>query len=185
MYAVIETGGKQYTVKKDDVIAVEKLMASGGDKIQFNKVLLTGGEKTVIGEPLVKGAGVQALVIEQVKAKKIVSFVKRRRKSSSKTKKGHRQQLTLIKITDILSNGAEKSEVKEAVSGKGLEVNYSELAKTSNKTKNVSAKKTIKVKEDKVIKAAVEKAEDKGIKMKEPATKKKVLAKTSSKAKKK
>jgi large subunit ribosomal protein L21 len=158
-------------------------MASGGDKIQFNKVLLTGGEKTVIGEPLVKGAGVQALVIEQVKAKKIVSFIKRRRKSSSKTKKGHRQQLTLIKITDILSNGAEKSEVKEAVSGKGLEVNYSELAKTSKKTKIVNAKKTIRVKEEIVAKAAVEKTEDEGTKKKELEIKKKVQTKTSTKAK--
>ena len=82
MYAVIETGGKQYKVQKDDVITVEKLNASGGDKVQFNSVLLTGGEKIQIGSPHVKGAGVQALVLEQLKSKKVLSFVKRRRKSS-------------------------------------------------------------------------------------------------------
>ena len=125
MYAVIETGGKQYKVQKDDVITVEKLNASGGEKVQFNSVLLTGGEKIQIGSPHVKGAGVQALVLEQLKSKKVVSFVKRRRKSSSKTKKGHRQQLTLVKITEILNTGAEKTSVSEAVSGKGLEINYS------------------------------------------------------------
>ena len=140
MFAVIETGGKQYKVQKDDVITVEKLNASGGDKVQFNSVLLTGGEKTQIGSPHVKGAGVQALVLEQLKSKKVVSFVKRRRKSSSKTKKGHRQQLTLIRITEILNTGAEKSNIAEAVSGKGLEINYS-LSENKNsipKEKNVA-----------------------------------------------
>ena len=111
MFAVIETGGKQYKVEKDDVITVEKLKASGGEKVQFNSVLLTGGEKVQIGDPHVKGAGVQAIVLEQVKSKKVVSFVKRRRKSSSKTKKGHRQQLTLIKIIEILNTGADKSNI--------------------------------------------------------------------------
>ena len=135
MYAVIETGGKQYKVQKDDVITVEKLNASGGEKVQFNSVLLTGGEKIQIGSPHVKGAGVQALVLEQLKSKKVVSFVKRRRKSSSKTKKGHRQQLTLVKITEILNTGAEKTSVSEAVSGKGLEINYS-MAVNKNIVKN-------------------------------------------------
>ncbi len=140
MFAVIETGGKQYKVQKDDVITVEKLNASGGDKVQFNSVLLTGGEKIQVGSPHVKGAGVQALVLEQLKSKKVVSFVKRRRKSSSKTKKGHRQQLTLIRITEILNTGAEKTNIAEAVSGKGLEINYS-LSENKNsipKEKNVA-----------------------------------------------
>ena len=140
MFAVIETGGKQYKVQKDDVITVEKLKASGGEKVQFNSVLLTGGEKVQIGSPHVKGAGVQALVIEQLKSKKVVSFVKRRRKSSSKTKKGHRQQLTLIKITEILNTGAEKTSTPEAVSGKGLEINYPIAVNknTASKKKNVT-----------------------------------------------
>ena len=119
MYAIIETGGKQYRVQKNDVLAVEKLSAKGGDKVQFNSVLLTGGKEIKVGDPLIKGAGVQATVIDQIKDKKVISFVKRRRKSSSKSKKGHRQQITLVKITDILESGADKTNVKEAKSGKG------------------------------------------------------------------
>ena len=124
MYAIIETGGKQYKVEKDDILAVEKLSAKSGDKVQFNSVLLTGGKRVKVGEPLIKDAGVQATVIDQIKDKKVVSFVKRRRKSSSKSKKGHRQQITLVKITEILETGADKTNVQEAKSGKGLKIDY-------------------------------------------------------------
>ena len=144
MYAIIETGGKQYKVQKDDILAVEKLSAKGGDKVQFNSVLLTGGKEVRVGNPLVKGAGVQATVIDQIKGKKVISFVKRRRKSSSKTKKGHRQQITLLKITDILEAGADKTNIQEAKSGKGLKIDYSAKVKISNKTEEV--KETVKAK---------------------------------------
>ena len=137
MYAIIETGGKQYKVQKNDILAVEKLSAKGGDKVQFNTVLLTGGEQVRVGDPLVKGAGVQATVIDQIKDKKVVSFVKRRRKSSSKSKKGHRQQITLLKITDILESGADKTNVQEAKSGKGLKIDYSAKVNISNKAEKV------------------------------------------------
>ena len=149
MYAIIETGGKQYKVQKNDILAVEKLSAKGGDKVQFNTVLLTGGEQVRVGDPLVKGAGVQATVIDQIKDKKVISFVKRRRKSSSKSKKGHRQQITLLKITDILESGADKTNIQEAKSGKGLKIDYSAKVNISNKAEKViesvkakSAKKT-------------------------------------------
>ena len=144
MYAIIETGGKQYKVQKNDILAVEKLSAKGGDKVQFNTVLLTGGEQVRVGDPLVKGAGVQATVIDQIKDKKVISFVKRRRKSSSKSKKGHRQQITLLKITDILESGADKTNIQEAKSGKGLKIDYSAKVKISNKTEKV--KETVKAK---------------------------------------
>ena len=134
MYAIIETGGKQYKVQKNDILAVEKLSAKGGDKVQFNRVLLTGGKEVRVGDPLVKGAGVQATVIDQIKDKKVISFVKRRRKSSSKSKKGHRQQITLLKITDILESGADKTNIKEAKSGKGLKIDYSSKVNNSKKT---------------------------------------------------
>ena len=134
MFAVIQTGGKQYKVQKDDILAVEKLSAKGGDKIQFNSVLFTGGKEVKVGNPLIKDAGVQATVIDQIKDKKVVSFVKRRRKSSSKSKRGHRQQITLIKITEILETGADKTNVQEAKSGKGLKIDYDS---------KVSMKKTI------------------------------------------
>jgi large subunit ribosomal protein L21 len=137
MYAIIETGGKQYKVQKNDILAVEKLSAKGGDKVQFNTVLLTGGEQVRVGDPLVKGAGVQATVIDQIKDKKVISFVKRRRKSSSKSKKGHRQQITLIKITDILESGADKTNIQEAKSGKGLKIDYSAKVNISNKAEKV------------------------------------------------
>ena len=144
MYAIIETGGKQYKVQKDDVLAVEKLSAKGGDKVQFNTVLLTGGEQVRVGDPLVKGAGVQATVIDQIKDKKVISFVKRRRKSSSKSKKGHRQQITLLKITDILESGADKTNIQEAKSGKGLKIDYSAKVNISDKAEKV--KESVKVK---------------------------------------
>ena len=144
MYAIIETGGKQYKVQKNDILAVEKLSAKGGDKVQFNTVLLTGGEQVRVGDPLVKGAGVQATVIDQIKDKKVISFVKRRRKSSSKSKKGHRQQITLLKITDILETGADKTNIQEAKSGKGLKIDYSAKVNISNKVEKV--KESVKVK---------------------------------------
>ena len=149
MYAIIETGGKQYKVQKDDILAVEKLSAKGGDKVQFNSVLLTGGKEVRVGDPLVKGAGVQATVIDQIKGKKVISFVKRRRKSSSKSKKGHRQQITLLKITDILESGADKTNIQEAKSGKGLKIDYSAKVNTSNKMEEV--KETVAAKPAKKV----------------------------------
>ncbi|MBV7409533.1 50S ribosomal protein L21 [Maritimibacter sp. DP1N21-5] len=112
MFAVLKTGGKQYKVQAGDVLRVEKLAANAGDKIQFNDILMVG---TTLGSPLVEGAGVQAEVIEQIKADKVISYVKRRRKHSSQRKRGHRQQLTLVRITDILEKGAEKSGVTAAI----------------------------------------------------------------------
>jgi len=112
MFAVLKTGGKQYKVASGDVLRVEKLAADAGDKIQFNEILMVGA---TVGAPLVSGAAVQAEVIDQIKGEKVIHFVKRRRKHSSKRTKGHRQQLTLVRITDILEKGAEKSGVKAAV----------------------------------------------------------------------
>ena len=112
MFAVMKTGGKQYRVKVGDTLRVEKLAADAGDKVQFNDVLMVG---STVGAPFVDGAGVQAEVIDQIKGDKVIHFVKRRRKHSSKRTKGHRQKLTLLKITDVLESGAGKSGVKAAV----------------------------------------------------------------------
>ena len=112
MYAVVKTGGKQYRVQSGDVLRVEKLAASQGETVQFNDILMVGA---TVGTPFVDGAGVQAEVIDQVKGDKVIHFVKRRRKHSSKRTKGHRQQLTLLKVTEILEKGADKSGVKAAV----------------------------------------------------------------------
>ena len=192
MYAIIETGGKQYKVQKNDILAVEKLSAKGGDKVQFNTVLLTGGEQVKVGDPLVKGAGVQATVIDQIKDKKVISFVKRRRKSSSKSKKGHRQQITLLKITDILESGADKTNIQEAKSGKGLKIDYSAKLNISNKAEKViesvkakPAKKTPVKKEPKAQKEtkAVKTASVAADKKKKDTTKKSTAVKKEVKKK--
>lgn len=115
MFAVLKTGGKQYKVQEGDVLRVEKLAAQAGETVQFNDILMLGGDSPVVGAPLVSGAAVQALVIDQIKGEKLIHFVKRRRKHSSKRTKGHRQQLTLLRVTDILGSGAEKSGVKAAL----------------------------------------------------------------------
>jgi large subunit ribosomal protein L21 len=112
MFAVMKTGGKQYRVQSGDVLRVEKLAADAGETIQFNEVLMVGA---AIGTPLVEDAGVQAEVIDQIKGPKLINFVKRRRKHSSKRTKGHRQKLTLVRIKDILEKGADKSGVKAAM----------------------------------------------------------------------
>tara|TARA_R110002167_G_scaffold4572_2_gene21536 strand:+ start:62610 stop:63263 length:654 start_codon:yes stop_codon:yes gene_type:complete len=117
MFAVLKTGGKQYKVATGDVLRIEKLDALAGDKIQFNEILMVGN---TVGAPFVADAGVQAEVIDQIKGEKTVNFVKRRRKHSSARKKGHRQQLTLVRIGDILEQGADKSGVKAAVNGAGF-----------------------------------------------------------------
>ncbi|NIZ14940.1 50S ribosomal protein L21 [Phaeobacter sp. HF9A] len=109
MFAVLKTGGKQYKVQAGDVLRVEKLAADAGETIQFDNVLMIGGDAPVIGAPLVDGAAVKAEVIDQIKGDKVINFVKRRRKHSSKRTVGHRQKLTLVRITEILASGATKS----------------------------------------------------------------------------
>jgi large subunit ribosomal protein L21 len=115
MFAVLKTGGKQYKVQAGDVLRVERLAATAGEKIQFNEILMIGGDKLTVGAPMVKGAAVQAEVIDEIKADKVITFHKRRRKHSSQRTRGHRQKLTLLRVTDILASGAEKSGVKEAI----------------------------------------------------------------------
>jgi len=115
MFAVLKTGGKQYKVQSGDVLRVEKLAANAGDTVQFNDIMMLGGDKPVVGAPLVTGAAVQAEVIDQIKGEKVIHFVKRRRKHSSKRTKGHRQQLTLLRVTEILAEGGDKSGVQAAV----------------------------------------------------------------------
>ena len=121
MFAVLKTGGKQYTVRAGDVLRVEKLAASAGEKIQFNEILMVGGDAPVIGAPLVAGAAVQAEVIDQIKGEKTIHYVKRRRKHSSQRTKGHRQQLTLLRVTDVLAEGAASTGVKTAVGARTKE----------------------------------------------------------------
>ena len=149
MFAVLKTGGKQYKVASGDVLRVEKLAANAGDKIQFNEILMVGA---TVGTPLVEGAGVQAEVIDQIKGEKTVNFVKRRRKHGSQRKKGHRQQLTLVRIADILEKGADKSGVMAAVSGAGVMA-----ASAAKPAKKAAPKKEAKAEAPKAEKPKAEK----------------------------
>ncbi|MEP1198396.1 50S ribosomal protein L21 [Tateyamaria sp.] len=135
MFAVLKTGGKQYKVQSGDTLRVEKLAANAGDKVQFNEVLMIGGDKPQVGSPVVADAGVQAEVIEQIKGPKTINFVKRRRKHSSKRTKGHRQQLTLVRVTDILASGAAASGIMAAENGAGFVKAAAEEAKPAKKAK--------------------------------------------------
>ena len=100
MYAVIKTGGKQYRVAKGDKLRIEKLPAAVGETVTFGEVLLIGGESITLGKPLVAGAKVEAKVVGQDRAKKIIVFKFRRRKNYRR-KNGHRQPFTAIEITGI------------------------------------------------------------------------------------
>jgi len=115
MFAVMKTGGKQYRVQDGDVLRVERLAAEAGETVQFNEIMMLGGDNVVVGAPMVADAAVQAEVIDQIKADKVIHYVKRRRKHSSQRTKGHRQKLTLLRVTSILATGADKSGVKAAI----------------------------------------------------------------------
>ena len=105
MFAVIKTGGKQYRVIADDVLKIEKVVGEAGDVVEFADVLAVDSN---IGAPLVSGAMVTAAILEQGRAKKVISFKKRRRQNSQRTK-GHRQHLTTVQILEILTDGAKPS----------------------------------------------------------------------------
>lgn len=114
MYAVIRTGGKQYRVAPEDVIEVEKVPGAAGDIIQFSDVLMLGGDGAPeIGTPMVDGASVAAEVIDQTRAPKIIVFKKKRRKNYRR-KRGHRQELTAVRITEILTGGKAPAKAKAA-----------------------------------------------------------------------
>ena len=119
MFAVIKTGGKQYTVAADDLLKVEKLDAEAGSTVTFDEVLMVGnGADTTIGAPTVEGASVVAEVVEQGRNRKIIIFKKRRRQNSRR-RNGHRQSFTLLKVTDILTGGAKPA--KKAAPKKAAE----------------------------------------------------------------
>lgn len=109
MFAVIKSGGKQYRVSADDVLKVERVAGEPGEIVQFGDVLAVGeGENVTIGAPLVDGASVAAEVVEQGRGPKVIAFKKRRRQNSRR-KHGHRQLLTTVRISEILTGGAKPS----------------------------------------------------------------------------
>ena len=114
MFAVLKTGGKQYKVAKDDIIHVERLPGEAGAQVLFDQILLVGeGANATAGAPLVAGATVAGTLLEQVLADKVIIFKKRRR-HNYRRKRGHRQPLSLVRIDEILTDGAKPSPRKEA-----------------------------------------------------------------------
>jgi large subunit ribosomal protein L21 len=149
MYAVIRSGGKQYKVSKDDVISVEKLTGETGDKINLNEVLMIGGKgDPILGDPIIKGAVVNAEVIEQTRAEKIIVFKKKRR-HNYRRKNGHQQHLTMLKIVDIKEKETKKVAAKETDASPKEDAPVKKAAaakKTTPKTKVKAATKTRAVK---------------------------------------
>jgi large subunit ribosomal protein L21 len=184
MFAVIKTGGKQYKVTSGDMLRVERIAASAGEKVIFNEVLMLGGDKPQVGAPLVKDAGVEAEVVDQIKGEKVINFVKRRRKHSSKRTKGHRQKLTLVKIGEIMASGAGKSKAIAAVGTGSVSaaavaaITGAEVAEKPAKSKKPAAKKAAPAKKAEPKKAApAKKAEPKAEK---PAEEKKAAPKKAA-----
>jgi large subunit ribosomal protein L21 len=106
MFAVFKTGGKQYRVAAEDVLKVDKVAGAPGEVVAFGEVLVVGGDTVTLGAPMVAGATVAAEVLDQGRGPKVIAFKKRRRKNSRR-KRGHRQEFTLLRITEILTEGRE------------------------------------------------------------------------------
>lgn len=152
MYAVVQTGGKQYRVKEGDILSIEKITKNAGEVITFDSVLaIEDGATVKIGQPMLNGATVSAQVLEQFRADKVIIFKKKRR-HNYRRKNGHRQELTRVKIFDIsVSGGAKKSapeykaRVKRPVQGVKtgtLAAKKPAATKKAVATKKPAAKKT-------------------------------------------
>jgi large subunit ribosomal protein L21 len=108
MFAVFKTGGKQYRVAAEDVLKVDKVKGEPGEIVEFGEVLVVGGDSVTLGAPTVAGATIAAEVLDQTRGAKVIAFKKRRRKNSRR-KRGHRQEFTLLRITEILTDGQKPS----------------------------------------------------------------------------
>lgn len=176
MFAVIKTGGKQYKVAKDDVIVVEKLKGETGEVVAFDSVLMVGeGAETKAGSPFVEGACVAGEVVEQARGDKVLVFKKKRRQNYRRTQ-GHRQDLTVVRITDILTDGK-----KPAAKAKKAAPKKDEAAKTEAAPEAKSAEAAPKKTATK--KAAPKKAAAKKTAAKKPAAKKAPAKKAAAKKK--
>jgi len=143
MFAVIKTGGKQYSVESGKKLKVEKIIGKSGDKCSFDKVLIIGDSSNqTIGTPFIKGAAVEATIVDQILDNKVIVFKKRRRKNYRSTQ-GHRQKLTIIKIDKIL---IKSTKIEKKAQPKSAIVKEKKLEKTQKKStkSNISNKKTTK-----------------------------------------
>jgi large subunit ribosomal protein L21 len=171
MYAVIKTGGKQYRVAANDVIKVEKLAGEAGSTIELDQVLMLGeGADTTVGAPLIEGAKVVATVLEQTRADKILVFKKKRRKKYRRTK-GHRQDITVLRITDVLAAGAQAAKPKAAAAATPKAAPKPE-AKAEDAAADAAPEKKTAAKKAVPKKAAPKKPAAKKASAKKPAAKK-------------
>ena len=108
MFAVIKTGGKQYRVAAEDVIRIDRVNGQPGEIVEFGEVLVVGGDTPQLGTPKVEGATVAGEVLQHTRGDKVIAFKKRRRKNSRR-KRGHRQEYSLVRITEILTDGKKAS----------------------------------------------------------------------------
>ena len=163
MYAIIQTGGKQYRVQEGDEFKVEKLDAKVGDKVVFDEVLTVGGDKLIVGTPFVEGYAVTAEVLEQGKNDKVIIF-KYKAKKDERTKNGHRQPYTLVKVTAIGSGDkAAKAPAKKA---------EAPAKKAAAKEEKAAVKANASMKKDELLAIA----KDMGIEVPAKATKADILA---------
>jgi len=180
MFAVIKTGGKQYKVAKDDVIVVEKLNGETGEVVAFDSVLMVGeGAETKAGAPFVEGVCVAGEVVEQTRGDKVLVFKKKRRHNYRRTA-GHRQDLTVVRITDILTDGKKPAaKPKKAAAPKKADEDKGEAEAKSEagaETKKAPAKKAA------AKKTATKKAPAKKAAAKKTASKKAPAKKAAKKA---
>ena len=167
MLAVIKTGGKQYAVKAGQILKVEKLDGKKGDSISFDSVLaLINSSNHTIGNPLIKGASVEAKILDQIRDKKIIVFKKRRRKNSKSTS-GHRQYLTVLQIESIMSSG--KKYIASKI--KKVDIQSKTLAKEESKKIEKKVEKKIEKKASPKKKAAKKTIAKKTIKKKSKSKK--------------
>ncbi|ENN91980.1 50S ribosomal protein L21 [Bartonella bovis] len=159
MFAVIKTGGKQYRVVANQVLKVEKIIGNIGDIIKFDNVLMVGeGESVTIGAPVVAEGLVTAEIVEQGRARKVIAFKKRRRQNSKRTR-GHRQEMTTLRILEILTDGSKPK--KAAAKSVEKKAAVAKEAKTSTSSKEITTKTAKKkVASQKVVAAISESKED-------------------------
>src|ERR1700761_6077359 len=140
MFAVIKAGGKQYRVVEDQVLKVEGVEGEPGTIVQIGEVIMLGGDTPEIGKPTISGASVAVEIVEHGRGRKVIAFKKRRRKNSRR-KRGHRQDFVLIRLSEILTEGAKptkgpkpKPEAKaKPAAAEGAEGDDAPKAKTAKK----------------------------------------------------
>ena len=149
MFAVIKAGGKQYRVAAEDVIRIDRVVGNPGEVIEFGEVLLLGGDTPQIGAPTVSGASVAGEVLQHTRGDKVIAFKKRRRKNSRR-KRGFRHEFSVIRITEILTNGAKpskepparpKREPKVKAEGEATEAKAAKPAKAKKPAAKAPARK--------------------------------------------